>query len=121
MIARTWNKSYILCLIQTALSPTFQIPASLFFSSTPEVLEIHDHKYGNIIITHVAENGSVFTISTNCLDTISGALKDSKEALHGDTGKGTKNKVVHTSSGGFPTSPVKHATTCTAASFILNH
>lgn len=52
---------------------------------------------------------------------MSGAPKDSKEALHGDTGKGTKNKEVHISSGGFPTSPVKHATTRTAASFLLNH
>lgn len=61
------------------------------------------------------------TIGTNCLDIISGAPKDSRKALHGNTGKGTKNKMVHTNSGGFPTSPVKQTTTCTAASFLLNH
>lgn len=99
----------------------FSNPCIFILASTLVVLAIHQHKYGNITIPHAPENRSVLKIATNCLDMISGAPMDSKEAVHGDTGKGTKNKVVHTSCGGFPTSPVKHKTICTAASFILNH
>lgn len=70
---------------------TFETLAFLVFSSTLELLAIHDYKYGNITITHVAENGS------------------------------TERSGSNLGSGGFPSSPVQHAITFTAASFLLNH
>lgn len=84
-----------------SMPSTFQILAFLVFSSTLELLAIHDCKYGNITLTHVAENGSVFTISTNCPG--SRTPEDFKEALGGVTGKGSKEQSgSNFGSAGFP-------------------
>lgn len=94
--------------------------AFLGFSSTLVLLAIQDCKYGNNTITHVADNGYVFTISTNCLG--SRASKDIKEALGGVTGKGSKEQSISNfSSRHFPSSPTQCAITVTVASFLLNH
>lgn len=108
-------------LAMNSLMPsTWQILAFLVFSSSLELLAIHDYKYENITITPVTENGPAFTISTNCLG--GGTLEDTTEAPGGVTATGSKEQSgSNFSSGGFPSSPVQHARAFTAASFLLNH
>lgn len=107
--------------VNSSVPSTFRVLAFLVFSSTFEIPAIHNSKYGNITITHVAENGSVFTISTNCLG--SGTPEETLQRHWvGSLDKGSKEQSgSNFGSGGFPSSPVQHATIFTAATFLLNH
>lgn len=112
--------TYFGLALNSFMPSTLQILAFLVFSSSPELLTIHDYKYENITITPVTENGPVFTMSTNYLG--GGTLEDTTGAPGGVPAKGSKEQSSsNSSSGGFPSSPVQHARAFTAASFLLNH